>query len=160
MVEYSLANIHLGVGCRYKVCPNLLLHHLSSPKERCSSWKTPRLGDGKVMKSLSVQKDILKMSKSTQATAPPSLLPKAPVTVNHPHHVSSRCPKSLHDQHKVTAVTVTLPTARNQDVSPELKEKFEEICQNRGIPQENILDFTKAGKFTSLWYPLPESLCY
>ncbi|XP_024418076.2 allergen Fel d 4 [Desmodus rotundus] len=36
--------------------------------------------------------------------------------------------------------------ARNQDVSPELKEKFEEICQNRGIPQENILDFTKADR--------------
>uniref|UniRef100_M0QSB2 Desmallipin-6 n=1 Tax=Desmodus rotundus TaxID=9430 RepID=M0QSB2_DESRO len=30
--------------------------------------------------------------------------------------------------------------ARNPDVSPELKEKFEEICRNRGIQKENILD--------------------
>ena len=28
--RYYLANIHLGVGCRYKDCPNLLLGHLSS----------------------------------------------------------------------------------------------------------------------------------
>ena len=68
------------------------------------------------------------------------------------------CCKCLNDQHKVTAITVTLPTARNPDVRPELKEKFEEICRNRGIQKENILDFTKAGKFTSLWFPLPEIL--
>ena len=112
---------------------------------------------GKVMKSLSVQKDILKMSKSTQATAPPSLLPKAPVSAIHPHHLSP-LPKGLHVQHKVTAMTVTVPTARNPDVRPELKEKFEEICRNRGIQKENILDFTKASKFTSFWFVLPESL--
>ncbi|XP_053777643.1 allergen Fel d 4 isoform X3 [Desmodus rotundus] len=34
--------------------------------------------------------------------------------------------------------------ARTPDVSPEVKEKFEEICRNRGIQKENILDFTKA----------------
>ena len=69
-----------------------------------------------------------------------------------------RCFKGLHNQYNVTAITVTLPTARTPDVSPELKEKFEEICRNRGIQKENILDFTKAGKFTSLWFPLPEIL--
>ena len=57
-------------------------------------------------------------------------------------------------------MTVTLPTARNPDVSPELKEKFEEICRNRGIQKENILDVSNTGKFSSLWFPLLESLCY
>ena len=159
MVEYSHANIHLGVGCRYKDCPNLLLGHLSSPEERCSPWVTPRLGDGEVMKSLSVQKGILKMSKSTQATAPPSLLPKHQSVPSIPI-ICPPCPKGPHDQHKVTAMTVNLPTARNPSVRPELKERFDEICQNRGIPKENILDVSDASKFSSLWFPLPKSLCY
>uniref|UniRef100_K9IWP0 Putative salivary lipocalin n=1 Tax=Desmodus rotundus TaxID=9430 RepID=K9IWP0_DESRO len=34
--------------------------------------------------------------------------------------------------------------ARKPDVRPELKERFEEICRNRGIPQENILDVSNA----------------
>ena len=111
------------------------------------------------MKSLSVQKDILKMSKSTQATAPPSLLPKAPVSAMHPHHLSP-LPKGLHVQHKVTAMTVTVPTARNPDVRPYLKKRFEELSRNCGIPQENILDVSEAGKFSSLWFALPKPLCY
>ena len=94
MVEYSHADIHLGVGCRYKDCPNLLLCHLSFRKERSSPWVTPMLRYGKVMKSLSVQ-DMVKMSKSTQATAPLSLLPIAPVTTNHPHHVSPAASASM-----------------------------------------------------------------
>ncbi|XP_053777676.1 allergen Fel d 4 [Desmodus rotundus] len=38
---------------------------------------------------------------------------------------------------------IILMHARTPDVSPELKEKFEEICRNRGIQKENILDYTK-----------------
>uniref|UniRef100_M0QRX7 Desmallipin-7 n=1 Tax=Desmodus rotundus TaxID=9430 RepID=M0QRX7_DESRO len=34
--------------------------------------------------------------------------------------------------------------ARKPDVRPELKERFEEICRNRGIPEENILDVSNA----------------
>uniref|UniRef100_G1QFF3 Lipocalin/cytosolic fatty-acid binding domain-containing protein n=1 Tax=Myotis lucifugus TaxID=59463 RepID=G1QFF3_MYOLU len=33
--------------------------------------------------------------------------------------------------------------ARQPDVSPKLKERFEELCQEYGIPEENILDVTK-----------------
>ncbi|XP_053777836.1 major allergen Equ c 1 [Desmodus rotundus] len=50
--------------------------------------------------------------------------------------------------------------ARNPDVRPELKKRFEELGRNRGIPQENILDVSEDGKFSSLWFALPESLCY
>ena len=68
------------------------------------------------------------------------------------------CCKGFHDQYNVTAINVTLPTARTPDVSPELKEKFEEICRNRGIQKENILGYTKDGKFNSLvsssWLPV------
>ena len=111
------------------------------------------------MKSLSVQKDILKMSKSTQATAPPSLLRETQSVPSIPIFCPP-CPKGLHDQHKVTAMTVNLHTARKPDVRQDLKERFEEICRNRGIPQENILDVSNASKFSSLWFPLPKSLCY
>lgn len=45
-----------------------------------------------------------------------------------------------------TAVTVTLPTAREPDVSLKLKEKFVKYCQEHGIVKENILDLTKVGK--------------
>ena len=149
MVEYSHADIHLGVGCRYKDYSNLLLDHLSSHKERCSAWVTHRLSDETSMKYVSVQKDILKMSKSTHATAPPSL-PSKHQSLSTIPIMCPLCPNSLHDQHKVTAITVTLPTARNPDVRPELKKRFEELGRNRGIPQENILDVSEDGKFSSL----------
>ena len=159
MVEYSLANIHLGVGCRYKDYSNLLLDHLSSHKERCSAWVTHRLSDETSMKYVSVQKDILKMSKSTPAKAPPSLPSKHQSLSTIPIMCPPSC-KGVHDQHKVTAMTVTLPTARRPYVNKRLKKRFEEICRNRGIPTEHILDVSKTGKFSSLWFPLPESLCY
>ena len=74
----------------------------------------------------------------------------------HPHHLSP-LPKGLHVQHKVTAMTVTVPTARNPDVRQDLKERFEEICRNRGIQKKNILDVSKDSKFS---FPLPKPLCY
>ncbi|KAK1334233.1 hypothetical protein QTO34_005235 [Cnephaeus nilssonii] len=36
--------------------------------------------------------------------------------------------------------------ARNPDVSPKLKERFEELCQEYGIAEENILDVTKVDR--------------
>ena len=155
--RYYLANIHLGVGCRYKDCPNLLLCHLSFRKERSSPWVTPMLRYGKVMKSLFEPKDVQKCQSQHRLKPLPHFCLKhqsvPPIPIMCP-----TCCKGLHDQRKVTAITVTLPTARTPDVSPELKEKFEEICRNRGIQKENILDFTKASKFTSFWFVLPESL--
>ena len=159
MVEYSHADIHLGMGWRCKDCPNILLVHLFSPKERSSLWVTQRLRYGKVMKSLFEQKDVQKCQSQHRLKPLPHFCLKhqsvPPIPIMCP-----TCCKCLNDQHKVTAITVTLPTARTPDVRPEVKEKFEEICRNRGIQKENILDFTKAGKFTSFWFVLPESLCY
>ncbi|XP_045695967.1 major allergen Equ c 1-like [Phyllostomus hastatus] len=34
--------------------------------------------------------------------------------------------------------------ARNPDVSPQIKKRFEELCENHGIPKENVLDVTNA----------------
>ncbi|KAM5331414.1 lipocalin Can f 6.0101-like [Glossophaga mutica] len=34
--------------------------------------------------------------------------------------------------------------ARTPDVSPQLKKRFEELCQNHGIPKENVLDVNSA----------------
>lgn len=53
---------------------------------------------------------------------------------------------------KDTAVTVTLPTARKPDVSQKLKERFGELCQKHGIPEENIVDLTDDGTFIYLWF--------
>ncbi|XP_036187368.1 lipocalin Can f 6.0101-like [Myotis myotis] len=36
--------------------------------------------------------------------------------------------------------------ARKPDVSPKLKERFEELCQEYGIPEENILDATEVDR--------------
>uniref|UniRef100_A0A671EWY8 Lipocalin/cytosolic fatty-acid binding domain-containing protein n=1 Tax=Rhinolophus ferrumequinum TaxID=59479 RepID=A0A671EWY8_RHIFE len=46
--------------------------------------------------------------------------------------------------------------AREPDVSPKLKKKFVEICQKYGITEENIVDLTKVGKFSSLRFSLPK----
>ncbi|KAF5917690.1 hypothetical protein HPG69_013526, partial [Diceros bicornis minor] len=45
-----------------------------------------------------------------------------------------------------TPVTVTLPTAREPDASPEVKEKLKGISQKHGIVTENIIDLTKADR--------------
>ena len=103
------------------------------------------------MKSLFEQKDVQKCQSQHRLKPLPHFCLKHQSVPSIPI-MCPRCFKGLHNQYNVTAMTVTLPTARTPDVRPELKEKFEEICQNRGIPQENILDFTKAGKFSSLWF--------
>ncbi|XP_035877967.1 major allergen Equ c 1-like [Phyllostomus discolor] len=42
--------------------------------------------------------------------------------------------------------------ARNPDVSPQIKKRFEELCENRGIPKENVQDLTNAEThLVSLW---------
>uniref|UniRef100_K9IYU4 Putative salivary lipocalin n=1 Tax=Desmodus rotundus TaxID=9430 RepID=K9IYU4_DESRO len=44
--------------------------------------------------------------------------------------------------------------ARKPDVRPELKERFEEICRNRGIPTEHILDVSKTDRcLQARWRP-------
>ena len=159
MVEYSHADIHLGVGCRYKDCPNLLLCHLSFRKERSSPWVTPMLRYGKVMKSLFEPKDVQKCQSQHRLKPLPHFCLKhqsvPPIPIMCP-----RCFKGLHNQYNVTAITVTLPTARKPDVSLQLKKRFEEIYRNHGIPNKKILDVSNAGKFRSLSFALPESLCY
>ena len=57
------------------------------------------------------------------------------------------------------AAPVTLPTAREPDTSPELKNEFVEICQKDGVVKENIIDLTKVGKLRYLWLSLPEVPC-
>ncbi|XP_045696907.1 lipocalin Can f 6.0101-like [Phyllostomus hastatus] len=44
------------------------------------------------------------------------------------------------NKQKKTQVMVLL--ARKPDVSPQIKKRFEELCKDRGIPKENILDLT------------------
>lgn len=51
-----------------------------------------------------------------------------------------------------TAVTVSLPTGHEPDLSQTIKTRFEEICQQYGIPKENIVDLTKVGKCSSLCF--------
>ncbi|XP_035877970.1 lipocalin Can f 6.0101-like [Phyllostomus discolor] len=34
--------------------------------------------------------------------------------------------------------------ARKPDVSPQIKKRFEELCKNHGIPEENVQDLTNA----------------
>ncbi|XP_035877965.1 major allergen Equ c 1-like isoform X3 [Phyllostomus discolor] len=42
--------------------------------------------------------------------------------------------------------------ARNPDVSPQIKKRFEELCENTGIPKENVVDVTNAETHSvSLW---------
>ncbi|XP_045696502.1 salivary lipocalin-like [Phyllostomus hastatus] len=36
--------------------------------------------------------------------------------------------------------------ARNPDVSPQIKKRFEELCQKYGIPKENVVDLTNADR--------------
>ncbi|XP_035877971.1 major allergen Equ c 1-like [Phyllostomus discolor] len=36
--------------------------------------------------------------------------------------------------------------ARNPDVSPQIKKRFEEICENTGIPKENVVDVSNADR--------------
>lgn len=49
------------------------------------------------------------------------------------------------------AMTATLLTGRGPDVSSEIREKFVQLSQERGIVKENILDLTKTGKFSLLF---------
>ncbi|KAM5260594.1 allergen Fel d 4-like [Hipposideros larvatus] len=53
---------------------------------------------------------------------------------------------NLNDHTRDTTVTVNLPTAREPDVSEELKTRFQEVCQEYGIPKENILDLTEVDR--------------
>ncbi|XP_036117629.1 lipocalin Can f 6.0101-like [Molossus molossus] len=50
--------------------------------------------------------------------------------------------------------------ARKPDVDEKLKERFGELCQKYGIPEENILDLTDDGTCIYLWSSLPKSPCY
>ncbi|XP_074187635.1 salivary lipocalin-like [Rhinolophus sinicus] len=49
---------------------------------------------------------------------------------------------------------------RERDLNQKIKTRFEEICQEYGIPKENILDLTKVGKCSSLCFFLPKFSCY
>ncbi|KAI4589297.1 hypothetical protein MJG53_003705 [Ovis ammon polii x Ovis aries] len=49
----------------------------------------------------------------------------------------------FHTKKQDRAAPVTLPTAREPDTSPELKNEFVEICQKYGIVKENIIDLTR-----------------
>ncbi|XP_066110765.1 salivary lipocalin-like [Saccopteryx bilineata] len=40
--------------------------------------------------------------------------------------------------------------ARTPDVSPNLKKRFEELCQQHGIPKDNILDMTNVDRCSHL----------
>ncbi|XP_035877966.1 major allergen Equ c 1-like isoform X4 [Phyllostomus discolor] len=43
-------------------------------------------------------------------------------------------------------------SSRNPDVSPQIKKRFEELCENTGIPKENVVDVTNAETHSvSLW---------
>ena len=114
MVKYSHTDIHLGVGCRYKDYSNLLLDHLSSHKERCSAWVTHRLSDETSMKYVSVQKDILKMSKSTPAKAPPSLPSKHQSLSTIPNMCSPAAPRAFMTNTKSQQLLSLFPQPETQ----------------------------------------------
>ncbi|MXQ99935.1 hypothetical protein E5288_WYG000720 [Bos mutus] len=54
--------------------------------------------------------------------------------------------RSNFDIPKDKAAPVTLPTAREPETSPELKNEFVEICQKYGVVKENIIDLTKVDR--------------
>ncbi|XP_035877969.1 major allergen Equ c 1-like isoform X2 [Phyllostomus discolor] len=47
--------------------------------------------------------------------------------------------------------------ARKPDVSPQIKKRFEELCKNHGIPEENVQDLTNAVPSECF---LPRSPCH
>ncbi|KAM5260596.1 allergen Fel d 4-like [Hipposideros larvatus] len=57
---------------------------------------------------------------------------------------------NLNDHTRDTTVTVNLPTAREPDVSEEMKTRFQEVCQEYGIPKENILDLTEVDEMEKI----------
>lgn len=57
-----------------------------------------------------------------------------------------------------TAATLTaaLFTGREEDLSSDIKEKFAQLCEERGITRDNIIDLTTTGKPGLTYFSHPE----
>lgn len=52
---------------------------------------------------------------------------------------------------------VALFTGKQPDLSPHIKEEFTELCEEHGIPRENVIDLTKTSKSGLVDFSCPES---